>query len=321
MPNDIDASMASALDILNADPSLSDEFEGEDTEVSQQEAGESGADDTPTDQEGKPNEPEKVEPEKALEPPSSWRSDEKELFKNLPSEQQEILLRLQQASDSHFTQRSTELAQKIRSTDDERQQYQSDRARYAAELGRIEQMAAQLLPAKFSDIQSHADYLRLKATDPARASEFEAFQMTLQSVTQQQEQLRQQAMNERLNHEWAQLCDKYPEFKDTAKAVPMLDAVRKTACEHYGFSPEEVRVIGDHRYIPIIQDAMAWRQHQTNLKAAQSKRAVPAPTKVLPNASTNGQGAMANDRKAALLNRARGMTDDYRRAELLASLI
>jgi len=271
--------------------------------------------------EEKPDEQEPLEAEKPIEPPASWRSDEKELFKGLPRDVQETITRVQQAADSHFTQRSTELAQKIRATDDERQQYQTERARHLTELGRLSQMAAQLLPAKFQDIQSESDYLRLKATDPARASEYEAFRMTLDMANKQQEQLQKASLQEHLTKEYQQLAEKFPEFRDVTKASALLDGVRKTAVEYYGFSPQEVQVIQDHRYVPILQDAMAWRQYQANMKAAQTKKTVTAPTKVLRATATTGQASLADDQKMALLKRASKTTNDREKAEILAGLI
>lgn len=275
----------------------------------------------PDGSEQKTDEQEQVEAATPIEPPASLRSDEKELFKTLPREAQEALVRIQQAADSHFTQRSTELAQARRAADDERQQYQSDRARYQAELGRVSQMAAQLLPAQFQDIQSHADYLRLKATDPARASQFEAFRETLQMAQHQQVELQKQQLQEHLAREYQALAEKIPDFKDGTKATALLNEVRKTAVEYYGFTPQEVEVIQDHRYVPIVQDAMKWRQYQANLKAVQTKKLAPAPTKVLPTTANNGQSNLRNDQRAALINRARNSASADEKADILASLL
>lgn len=288
-----------ALEILNVDEGAEDATQDV-VQDNLQEEGETG-EETLTE-ENKPNTEVEVEPETALEPPTSWRSDEKELFKNLPREAQEVALRIQQAQDSHFTQRSTELAQKIRATDDTRHQYEADRARYASELTQLNQIASQLLPAKFSDIQSEADYLRLKTTDPARASEYEAFQQILQGSMRQAEQVRQSQMNEHLNREWGSFVSKYPEFQDATKAQTMLDGVRKGAVEYYGYSPEETKIIADHRQIQVMRDALAWRQHLATQKTAQAKKFTPVQQRVI---RTNGNVSVSNGGKTALLNRAR----------------
>lgn len=284
--------------------------------------GEDGAE-TQTDEEGKPIVAAKVEAgDQPIEPPASWRSDEKAIFASLDRNAQEAILRIDQAQNAHFTQRSTDLAQKTRATDDERQQYQTQRAQYAQELGRLSEMAAQLLPAKFQDIKTEADYLRIKATDPARASEFEAFQMTLKMANDQKAQLQNAQMNDHLNRELESLLNKHPDFRaDEAKLKTAIDNTRKTAVEYYGFTPDEVKVIQDHRYVDVLNDARQWREYQANLKAAQTKKAVATPTKVLRQAATTGSTNLATDQNKALLNRAKKATNDREKADLIARAI
>lgn len=316
----IDDAVSRAMEILGNDDEPVEQQDSALAALDSPHKGEAGAtEELPTDEnkEVKPNEEVKPEAEKPIEAPASWRSDEKAIFESLDRNAQEAILRIDQSQQAHFTQRSTELAQARRAADDERQQYQSERARHTAELGRLSQMAAQLLPAKFQDIKSEADYLRLKATDPARASEFEAFQMTLRMADQQQAQLRTAQMNEHLNNEWKALVEKIPN-QDAGKAKEYVDAARKTAVDYYGFSPDEVKVVADHRHVLVLQDALAWRQYQANLKAAQSKKTVATPTKVLRPAGNNGSANLADDQKAALRNKARKASNDRERAAILA---
>lgn len=314
----IDDAVNNAMSILEKDGLLKDQPEEAQDTVEQTETGA----ETPTEEvnEEKPSEPAQPEAETPIEPPASLRSDEKDLFKSLPREMQETYLRLQQASDSHFTQRSTELAQKIRATDDERQQYQTERAAYMGELERLSLMAAQLLPAKFQDVRSQADYLRLKATDPQRASEYEAFQMTLNMANQQLMQQRQAGQSQALNREWSTLVSKMPN-NDAAKAKEIVDAARKGAVEYYGYTPQEANAaIDDHRRILVMQDALAWRNYQSQLKAAAAKKATPTPTKVLKQSSPNSAN-LATDRQTAILKRAQNARNDREKANHLAQLL
>lgn len=267
--------------------------------------------------EDKPNEEEVVEPETALEPPASWRSDEKELFKNLPREAQETAIRLQQAQDSHFTQRSTELAQARRSADDERQQYQAERTRIVEQRAQLEEIACQLLPAQFSDIKNEADYLKLKMSDPERAAQFDVFQRVLADSRQENAKMLQSQLNEQLNREWGTLVEKYPEYQDTAKAKTMMDGVRKGAVEYYGYTPQETQIIPDHRQILVMKDALAWREYQANLKAVGLKKSIPMQKRVLKPRSSNG----AVDNKSALLNRARKTDRIYDKVDAITAYL
>lgn len=268
----------------------------------------------------KTSEAPKVEGESPIEPPVSWPNDDKEAFKALPTWAQETIQRRERERDAAFNQRSMEIATRVRETSELERQSNEARARYASELEKLGQMAAQLMPAKFQDIQSEQDYIRLKQTNPARASEFEAFQMMLRNAQQQSADVQKSQAQDLLNREWNALQEKLPEVKDPAKAKPLIDGVRKAAVEYYGFSPKEVEVIGDHRYVLILKDALAWRSHQAGLKSAESKKTAPAAQRVIRPAATSG-AHLGSDQKTALLNRA-GKTDDLRKkADLIASLL
>jgi hypothetical protein len=269
----------------------------------------------------KTSEAEAVKPENtsAIEPPVSWPSDDKEAFKALPTWAQETITRRESEREAHFAERTRTTAERERALNETQQRTAADQQRYSAELQRLNQIATQLMPAKFSDITSEADYLRLKVEDPARASEYEAFVQVLGNAQKQQAQEQKAKLDQHLNNEWQQLQTKYPEFKDPAKGAAMLNDVRKTAVDYYGFSPEEVQVIADHRHVPIILDALKWRNHQANLKAAQGKKVVQQqPAKTL-RQNGNAQGSnLGADEKNNILNRAGKESDLRKKADLIA---
>lgn len=323
----IDARLDSAMAILEKDPELQDE---QDTEGNAPDPATLGNIEPPKkeaigeDQE-KTNEPGKNEPKtdevKAIEPPVSWPSDDKEAFKALPTWAQERIVARENEREAHFAERSRTTATRERELQDIQARTAQAQTHYAAELDRLNQLANQLMPAKFSDIKNEADYLKLKVENPARASEYEAFVHVLRNAHQQKAQAEQARVTEHLNREYSLLSQKFPEFQDAEKAKTLLNEVRKACTEWYGFSPQEVEIIADHRHVPIIRDAMAWRQYQANIKAAQGKK-VPSQ---LPTATlrTNGQSSssVGADQKAKILNRARQMNDTRAKADLIASLL
>lgn len=275
-----------------------------------------------SDEPKKPSEEGKPEPAETqgLDAPASWPSDDKEAFRSLPTWAQETIVRREHEREAAFTQRSMEIANRSRDVAEIERQSNEARARYASELESLGKMAQQLMPAKFQDIQTEADYIKLKQHDPARASEFEAFQMMLRNAQAQSSQLKQQQDKEHLDREWFSLQEKFPEFKDQAKADQIMQGVRKAAVEWYGYSPQEAQVIGDHRFVPILRDAIAFRQQQANLKTAEAKKAAPQPVRVIQPRAASGT-TLSDDRKTALLNKAR-KTDNLRdRADLVASLL
>jgi len=81
-----------------------------------------------------------------------------------------------------------------------------------------------------------------------------------------------------------------------------------------------VQVIVDHRQVPIIRDAISWRNHQANLKAAAGKRVSNTPTSqpLRTDGASNGANFSA-DQKNRVLTTAGRETDLRRKAEMIAS--
>jgi hypothetical protein len=330
MPNDVSEEsfndrFEKVVATLDADPELQDEQdEGAVTDPSAEGKAEKPIAEGQADKTSEPDKA-KLEADKqpgAIEPPVSWPGDDKEAFKALPTWAQETISRRENEREAHFAERARSIAERERGLTDVQQRAAQDQQRYSQELQRLNQIATQLMPAKFSDINSEADYLRLKVEDPARASEYEAFTQVLGNAQRQAAQEQQANMNKHLAKEWDALQSKYPEFKDTAKGPVLLNEVRKACVDYYGFSPEEVQVIADHRHVPIIRDAIAWRNHQASLKSAAGKKVVQQqPTQKL---RQNGAAAGANigaDEKNNILKRAAGTNDLRKKADALAALL
>ena len=323
----IDARLGSVMAILEKDPALQD---NQDTEGNAPDPATLGNTEPPKretigEDQDKPNETGKDEPKtdevKAIEPPGSWPSDDKEAFKSLPTWAQERIVARENEREAHFAERSRTTAARERELQDIQTRTAHAQTQYAAELDRLNQLATQLMPAKFADIKNEADYLKLKVANPARASEYEAFVQVLRNAHQQKAQVEQKRVTEHLDREYKQLATKFPEFQDQTKANAILGDVRKACVEWYGFNPQEVEIIADHRHVPIIRDAIAWRQYQANIKAAQGKKVSPQQPTATLRASGQSSNSVGADQKAKILNRARQMNDTRAKADLIASLL
>lgn len=255
-----------------------------------------------------------------IEPPVSWPSDDKEAFKALPTWAQERISARENEREAFVSERTRTLAAREKDLNDLQTRTSQAQEKYSQELQRLNSIATQLMPAKFSDIQSEADYLKMKVEDPARASEYEAFVQVLRNAQGEHTQQQQAQFKQHMDSQWSNLQEKFPEFKDPVKAKTILDDVRKAAVEWYGFTPQEVEVIAEHRHIPVLRDAIAWRKHQANLKAAEGKK-VAAKQPNAPVLRNNGASSGANlgaDDKSKILNRASGETDLRKKADLIA---
>lgn len=272
----------------------------------------------------KPNDADKDKPpaKDAITPPVSWSSEDKAAFESLPDWSKELISRRSSEQEAFFGERSRVLAAREQEVTTLQTRAQQAQQQFASDLERATQLVQTLMPAKFSDIQSEADYIRVKLEDPQRAAEYEVFSTMLRNVGNQRSQLAQAQAQQKLDNEWSQLQTKFPEFKDDTKAKTILDEVRKTLVEAYGYTQEEVLTIPDHRHVQIVRDAIAWRRHQGALRAAEGKKVPRSPTApTLRQVGTSSSANLNADQKTKILNRAGKVNDLREKAALLANVL
>jgi hypothetical protein len=103
----------------------------------------------------------------------------------------------------------------------------------------------------------------------------------LKAFNEQQAQLRQQQayvqqiqaqeQQARLTQEMEKLTEKIPEFKDPERAGKFKEDLVRTANEFYGYAPEDLQGVTDHRALMVLADAMRWRKSQANKSKAEQK--------------------------------------------------
>jgi hypothetical protein len=62
-----------------------------------------------------------------------------------------------------------------------------------------------------------------------------------------------------------------PEFSDAKKAGQIKDRLMNTGATVYGYEPDEISQIVDHRAIRVLHDAMLYRELMDGKKAAVEK--------------------------------------------------
>lgn len=135
-----------------------------------------------------------------------------------------------------------------------------------------------------------ADWNALFAQDPTEASRLQAqwrqaegqareLAAGIQSVTQQREQQRQQALHAATQQAMQSLQASIPGFgQETIKAA------RETALSH-GFTEAEIEGITDARTFKVLHEAAQWRALQAKKPAAQNKVAAAPPKATKPGVS------------------------------------
>lgn len=114
-------------------------------------------------------------------------------------------------------------------------------------------------------------YMEAKMQYDAELKEFNEQQgqmMQLQQYRQQQAQAEQQ---QRIQQEAQLLMEKIPELSEPEKAGKFREDLVRTASEFYGYSPEDMQGVTDHRALMVLRDAMMWRKSQSKRTQAEEK--------------------------------------------------
>lgn len=95
-------------------------------------------------------------------------------------------------------------------------------------------------------------------------------QSQIQQYTQQQTETQQRALAAYQAEQMRELAARLPDLADPEKGAVLARQLTDTATE-YGFAPEEVGQVTDHRALLILNDAMKWRQLQGQREKAAKK--------------------------------------------------
>lgn len=268
-------------------------------------APDAGPDERPATGDGEEGQPEPAEGEEsetpAIEPPQSWSADDKAVFGTLPPEAQAVIARRESERDKLIGQRTQEIAEQRKAHEAERTAIQTERQTYAQSL---QQMMLLAVPEakKFAEM-TDADWLQLSREKPAEWASLSAerdvlrnrvgaVQAELQRVNEQTIRDQQQHFGEFRVEQQQKLVEKIPEFGDAEKGKKLAGELR-TWLQDQGFSEQEIGQAVDHRLIFIATKAMRADQAETARKAAEAKRANPAPTVQRPGSKQGSDSAVA----------------------------
>lgn len=98
-----------------------------------------------------------------------------------------------------------------------------------------------------------------------------------QQMTAQQQQAHWQAHQERQRNELNTLYQAMPQLRDAKKAQAFAADVSSGLTQYYGFQPDELGAIVDHRNILVAADALRYRRLMANRSEAQKKGTAKSP--------------------------------------------
>ena len=114
-------------------------------------------------------------------------------------------------------------------------------------------------------------YMEAKMQYDADIKAYNEQQGQMMQLRQYQQQQMAQANQARLAQETELLAEKIPEFSDPEKAGKLREDLVKTASEFYGYSPEDLSGVTDHRALLVLKDAMMWRKSQAKKSQIEQK--------------------------------------------------
>ena len=93
----------------------------------------------------------------------------------------------------------------------------------------------------------------------------------LQQVSQQTTQAEKVAKQTYLKQEMQTLQQKIPEFANSNTASKIKERLVQVGSEHYGYTPDEIGQVMDHRAIQVLHDAMKYRDIMSGKAKAVAK--------------------------------------------------
>jgi len=131
----------------------------------------------------------------------------------------------------------------------------------------------------------------------------------LQQVSNQSTQAERVAKQTYLKQEMQTLQQKIPEFADSNKASKIKDRLVQVGREHYGYTPEEIGQVMDHRAIQVLHDAMKYRDIMSGKAKAVAKTKKARPIVKAGAKKVNDSATKVRKRQKAKLQKS-GSIDD-----------
>lgn len=190
----------------------------------------------------------------------------------------------------------------------ERELLADDRGRLAELVEALEHGCEDLMGLRR---RSQKEWQALSEADPAHyLSDIAALDHGMRRHALVRAALETESRRSRDSHkqrEYARLCEKLPDLKDTAKHSALLQEIA-AFLKGEGFDEHQIDDLADHRTILVIRKAMQWDRQQAEAARARAKQAPPTPT-VRPAPAAEGGGRGKAPRLIELARRT-GRTDD-----------
>jgi len=251
------------------------------------------------------------EAETPIDPPRSWKADEKERFRSLPRETQEYLLERETERDRALSRSQNEAAEKLKGLSAKELAVEQARQQYEAALPQLFQVLQSQQAGEFADIKTIQDVEKLAREDWPRYLQWDVAQKKIAAVQQEmqasearQRQEKLQKFAEFATKEDQAFAEKVPEVKDPAKYKSLQENALDTL-KNVGFTDQELSEswtgqkdvsLRDSRLQLLIRDATLYRMQQKARPTLVANRK-PVPPVQRPGTAQPANAAATNNIK------------------------
>jgi hypothetical protein len=186
----------------------------------------------------------------------------------------------------------------------------------AAERQRQQKITADLIQEHqklLGNDEPEPDWVKLSEEDPIgyvqKRAQWDAKQARKEQARRASEQLVNQQRMDIAKTEAAKLAEKVTEWRDPEAFNRDFTALTADAGSIYGFSPEEISNVLDHRVLLVLKDAAAFHK-QKAAKAVVEKKVADAPKPVVKPGSVSRKADLSTKDLEAARNRIRSGGDD-----------
>ena len=141
-------------------------------------------------------------------------------------------------------------------------------------------------------------YTQDKARYDAAMEKYQKDMSQVQHTLAYQQQAQQQAQQAYLEREMETLRQVMPEFADPEKATKTRDSMLRMGTEIYGYQPEEISAVMDHRAIRVLNDAIKYQEIMRGKDKAVEKATKAPRGKVVKAGSKKTASNRNNSRQA-----------------------
>lgn len=246
------------------------------------------------------------EPGTVIAPPATWNAELKAKWTQLPPDLQQELAQWESGRNKGVGAKLNEAAEIRKAAEAEKQAAATERAKFAQLAEYLSQNNAGIDPV-IADAQ-RTDWNRLAIENPAewaaKRQAVETRARELATIEQERQSVLEQSHREQLLKSQQKLEEAIPEWKDQAKRTELQKKLAKTG-EAYGYTPQELSQLVNHRDILVLKDAMAYREMMAAQKSAAEKKVAPPTTQRVIKPAARSDNTSPNERVKALQTRAR----------------